>query len=115
MSRYQSKTILYGVELTHEQATLIYKNEMYDGSDLSEVIEMKTNNEDFYKDVCSEYDENPSVKHYLGVVINNSKNNSVNEEQLSVDKKVFELESENVMRKYNIKSEPALFILTSVC
>lgn len=115
MSRYQSKTLLYGVELTHEQATIIYKNEMYEGSDLSEVIEMKTNNENFYKDVCSEYDKDPEVKHYLGVIINNIKNNTLDENQLAIDKKVFELESENVMKKYNIKSEPALFILTSVC
>lgn len=114
MSRHQSKIMLFGVEVTHEQATKIYKNEMYQGSDLSEVIEMRTNNENFYKDVCSEYDEDPTVAHYIGIVIENMDNKVLDEIGLSKYREIFERESKIVINKYNIESQSALFILTSV-
>lgn len=115
MSRYQSKTILYGVELTHSQATQIYKNEMYEGSDLNEVIEMKTNNENFYKDICSEYDSDPTVPHYLGIVIKELTNKVPDKDIISKYKEVFDKEIKITMEKYGIQSKAEIFILTSVC
>lgn len=124
MSVNKTDILILAVPLTHQQATALYKD-IYeeDNYDEDNEVFLFTDSQNMYKEVGYEYDEDPSIPHFLGVAITEDRteiNQYLNKpdepsHQLIDSIEVFNEFAKPLLEKYGVVSkEPTLTIVSQI-
>lgn len=114
MSRHASKHYIYGIALTHEQATQIKNDDFYGvDEDVNDVF-LFTDNQNFYRDVSMEYDKDPSVPHFIGVEIEWAGSSLPQMTSLDDEVQSFNAYAQPLIDKYQISEMPVLHVIQQV-
>lgn len=126
MSRHSEDVLILAIPVTHEQATLIHKEDYIEpeNENIQNEVFLFTDNKNFYREVFTEYDEDESVPHFYGVELSehlNLKNSEVIKMQLNGTLDTtsalsnYELFAVPILQKLGIPLvEPTLIIVTQV-
>lgn len=115
MSRHANTVYIFAVELTHEQAMQIKDDPLY-GIDVDDNdVFLFTNNQNFHNDVGMEYDEDPSVPHFLGVEVDPKGSIVPKVSNRSSEVEIFNKYASPLLKKYQIADQPVLRIIQQVC
>lgn len=115
MSRHANTFYIFAVELTHEQAMRIKDDALYGIDEDDNGVFLFTNNQNFHLDVGMEYDENPSVPHFLGVEVDPKGSIIPKISNRSPEVESFNKYATPLMTKYQITDQPVLRFIQQVC
>lgn len=124
MSVHKTDILILAVPLTHQQATIlykdIYKDENYDEE--NEVF-MFTDSQNMYREVGYVYDEDKNIPHFLGVAITEERDeinkylnkSSEPSEDLIKGLAIYNEFAIPLLEKYGVTSkEPSLMIISQI-
>jgi hypothetical protein len=115
MSRHANTVYIFAVPLTHEQAMKIKDDLLYGIDEDDNDVFLFTNNNNFHRDVGMEYDENPSVPHFLGVAVDPKGSIVPKMSNRSPEVESFNKYARPVMDKYQVTESPMLHLIQQVC
>lgn len=116
MSRYSSNHYIIGVPLTHEQASKIREDDFYgvEPPDDDNDVFLFTHNNNFHREVCTEYDEDDGVPHFIGVEIESKGSDVPTLDNVRSQLRNFDEYAQPLLDKYNIETKPTIHLITQV-